>query len=260
MSKNFEFHKYHGTGNDFILIDSFNTDIKLTGDTIKQMCHRQFGIGADGLMILRKKPNYDFYMEFYNSDGNPGSMCGNGGRCIVAFAHDLGIINNETTFWAPDGEHQAVFHSHDKISLKMKDVTQYESHKLGIFMDTGSPHLVIFRNNESGINVYNEGKTIRYSETYKKDGVNVNFVIPANDVSKIFTYERGVENQTFSCGTGTVASALTLNLLKGNVSPVQFESLGGHLAVYFDKKNENTYTNIWLEGPAINVFKGFYQL
>lgn len=256
---NIDFYKYQGTGNDFILIDSFNENIELSRDQINKMCDRRFGIGADGLMILRKKEGYDFDMDFYNSDGNPGSMCGNGGRCIVAFAHDLGIIKENAKFWAPDGEHEARFYSHNKISLKMIDVNSIEQHKLGLFMDTGSPHLVLF-NDTNKVDVFNEGRNIRYSDQYKENGVNVNFVIPDITKSTIYTYERGVENQTFSCGTGTVASALALSKIKNYKSPVHFNTLGGDLSVFFEQQTTNSYTNIWLEGPAYKTFAGKYNL
>ena len=256
MDKKLDFFKYHGTGNDFILIDSLNSDIRLSSDTIKMMCHRHFGIGADGLMILRKKDGYDFEMDFYNSDGNQGSMCGNGGRCIVAFAHDLGVIKIKTHFWAPDGEHFAEFFGHDKIKLKLKDVNSIELHELGLFMDTGSPHLVITIKNEKGLNVFEEGRKVRYSDYYKQHGTNVNFVIPSSSTSKIFTYERGVENQTLSCGTGTVASAIALHKLENKKSPVKFETLGGALSVYYKHINDDVYQDIWLEGPVKKVFSG----
>lgn len=260
MNQKIEFYKYHGTGNDFILINSFQDTINLSQDDIQKMCHRQFGIGADGLMILRKKEGYDFEMDFYNSDGKPGSMCGNGGRCIVSFAHDLGIINKKTEFLAPDGSHQAIFNNHENISLKMIDVDLIEKHELGLFMDTGSPHLVIFRESENNLNVFEEGRKIRYSKKYLELGVNVNFIVPNTQISKIFTYERGVENQTFSCGTGTVASAIALNALNNFNSPINFQSVGGNLTVHFDAMGNNLYQNIWLEGPAFKTFNGNYYL
>lgn len=253
------FHKYQGTGNDFILIDSFNDNIQLNQEQISKMCDRRFGIGADGLMILRRKKGFDFDMDFYNSDGNPGSMCGNGGRCIVAFAHDQGIISDKANFWAPDGEHEATFKNHDEIALKMINVDQIENSELGLVMDTGSPHLVLFKEDDK-IDVYNEGKKIRFSDAFKENGINVNFVIPAQEKSTIFTYERGVENQTYSCGTGTVASALALNKEKNYNSPIHFNTLGGDLSVSFEQISNNTYRNIWLTGPAKQTYSGIYNL
>ena len=259
MDKMLNFYKYHGTGNDFILINSFDDDINISYKNIKHMCHRQFGIGADGLMILRKKDGYDFEMDFYNSDGKKGSMCGNGGRCIVAFAHHLGIINDKAHFYAPDGEHYAKYFGTNKISLQLNNVNKIETHKLGLFMDTGSPHLVVFKNNANGLNVFEQGHTIRYSDDYKEQGVNVNFVIPDVNTSSVFTYERGVENQTLSCGTGTVASAIALHKSKGINPPVKLATLGGDLTVYFDNIRNNEYNNIWLEGPVEKVYSGSFR-
>ncbi|HAM99486.1 MAG TPA: diaminopimelate epimerase [Marinilabiliales bacterium] len=254
-----KFHKYHGTGNDFIMIDAFHENVALTEEKIQEMCHRRFGIGADGLIILRKHEGVDFFMDFYNSDGKPGSMCGNGGRCIVAFAHDLGIVSKNTRFVAPDGPHEAIFYGSDKISLKMNPVKAIETHQKGLFINTGSPHLVVFRN-DSSMDVFREGREIRYSEAYKKEGTNVNFVISDTNVSKIFTYERGVEDETYACGTGTVASALALNHTKGLPSPIELKAKGGNLKVYFKKIGAQHYDDIWLEGSAQKTFSGFYSL
>lgn len=251
------FHKYHGTGNDFILINGIQQPVALTETQIQQMCHRRFGIGADGLIILKQKEGFDFFMDFYNSDGKPGSMCGNGGRCIVAFARDIGIIQKKTFFMAPDGPHEAIFESPDKISLKMNDVNTIESHEKGLFLNTGSPHLVIFRQN-ADFDVYKEGNEIRYSEAYKKEGTNVNFIIPDSAISSIFTYERGVEDETFACGTGTVASALAMNKVYNHPSPIEFKAKGGVLKVYFKQIDPQQFSDIWLEGPAIKTFSGDY--
>lgn len=260
MTQKIVFSKYHGTGNDFILINALDTTIVLSEQAIQTMCHRRFGIGADGLIILRDKEGFDFFMDFYNSDGKPGSMCGNGGRCIVAFAHDLGVIKKETRFFAPDGPHVAKYESADKISLQMADVASIEQHELGMFINTGSPHLVIDKSQEPAINVYDQGKKIRNSEKYKSDGVNVNFFQDNQNMPKIYTYERGVEDETYSCGTGTVATALTLNKLFGNPSPVTLQAKGGVLKVYFNRNEANSYSNIWLEGPTKKTFTGTYLL
>jgi len=260
MGKKIEFYKYHGTGNDFILINAMQNNIQLSQSEIEILCHRRFGIGADGLMILRPKKGFDFDMDFYNSDGYPGSMCGNGGRCIVAFAHDMGVIENETKFWAPDGEHKAVYYSQDKIALKMIDVDHIDKQELGLVLDTGSPHLVILKDSNKKLDVFNEGRTIRYSDAYNKKGINVNFVIPGNKISEIYTYERGVENQTFSCGTGTVAAGIALHKLQKCSSPLTFKTLGGKLTIYFDYLSCDSYRNIWLEGPATKTFSGTYLI
>jgi diaminopimelate epimerase len=258
IDKKIKFFKYHGTGNDFILINSFEKEIKFTKEDIRLLCHRRFGVGADGLMLLKKSEEYDFEMDFYNSDGNKGSMCGNGGRCIVAFAKDSEIIKDKTVFLAPDGVHKAMYYSHNKIKLQLKDVSKIEEHSLGLFLDTGSPHLVIY-NEDNNIDVYSEGHKIRYSDFYKKNGVNVNFVVYNNSIKEIYTYERGVENQTYSCGTGTVASAISLNKTKGIKSPVKLKTLGGDLIVYFENTKKDFYNNIWLEGPVVKVFEGIYS-
>ncbi|PKP10542.1 MAG: diaminopimelate epimerase [Bacteroidetes bacterium HGW-Bacteroidetes-4] len=260
MTQEIAFSKYHGTGNDFILINAFNKSIELSEQAIQTMCHRRYGIGADGLIVLRRKEGFDFFMDFYNSDGKPGSMCGNGGRCIVSFAHDLGLIKNETRFFAPDGPHKAIYESADKISLKMADVTDIEPHDLGLFINTGSPHLVIDKSKQTTFNVYTEGRKIRNEKKYKAEGVNVNFFQVKQNITKIFTYERGVEDETYSCGTGTVATALTLNQLFGNSSPVTLQAKGGLLKVHFSKKDANNYTDIWLEGPTKKTFTGTYLL
>lgn len=261
MLEQIEFYKYQGTGNDFILIDGYNNNIPhLSEDIIQKMCHRRFGIGADGLIILRKKEDYDFDMDFYNSDGKNGSMCGNGGRCVVAFAHDIGVIDNETTFWAPDGEHFAKFESHDKISLKMQDLSEIEVHDKGLFMDTGSPHLIVFANRIDDMDVYMEGKSIRYNETYKAEGVNVNFVELGNNSISLITYERGVEDVTYSCGTGTVAAAIASSIKTNILSPIEAYTKGGQLKVSFEHIKDNIYKNIWLIGPALKSFQGTYSL
>lgn len=262
MIRQIEFYKYQGTGNDFIMIDGYHNEIPfLSEETIQRMCHRRFGIGADGLIILRKKEGYDFEMDFYNSDGRNGSMCGNGGRCVVAFAHDAGIIKNETTFWAPDGEHFANYESENTVSLKMQDVKKHETHELGLFMDTGSPHLVVFTTNLNDKDIFTEGKKIRYNNTYNETGVNVNFVeLKENNSISLITYERGVEDLTYSCGTGTVAAALACHIIHNKQTKIDAETKGGPLKVKFDTIQSGNYENIWLVGPAKKSFSGIYKL
>ncbi len=257
MSKTVNFFKYQGTGNDFIMIDGRGANFQeLTQNEIAFLCHRRFGIGGDGLIILRNKDGYDFDMDYHNSDGNRGSMCGNGGRCTVAFAYDLGIIKNRTTFFAPDGEHEAEFIDHNNIRLKMQDLKTIENHKLGPFMNTGSPHLIVFKNTNDEFDVYSEGKNIRYNDTYKKEGTNVNFVKINNNYIDVFTYERGVEDVTYSCGTGTVASAIAANIYNGFSSPVTAQTKGGILKVDFEKNGSESFSNIWLQGNGMKVFSG----
>lgn len=260
MQQVINFAKYHGAGNDFILINALDTKITLTKKQIEHMCHRRFGIGADGLMILKRKKGYDFEMDFYNSDGNPGSMCGNGGRCIVAFAHDNGLIDEKTTFWAPDGKHSAIFKNYDHISLQMADVKNIEKHELGLFMNTGSPHLVINKTNAQNLDVYQEGKKIRNTEPYKATGVNVNFFVHHKKIPKIYTYERGVENETYACGTGTVATAITYSLTYNTTSPIVLQAKGGLLKVYFKQTQTGLFEDIWLEGPAYKTFDGIINI
>lgn len=256
-----KFCKYEGTGNDFIMIDGINNIVpKLSSDLIQQMCNRRFGIGADGVIILKTKENYDFEMAFYNSDGNKGTMCGNGGRCIVAFAHNLGIIKNSTVFFAPDGEHVANVESENEISLKMQDVNEIHQHKQGLFIDTGSPHLLIFTKNNDFETAYKQGKKIRYSNDYKNmGGVNVNFINITKNKINLITYERGVEDITYSCGTGSVATALAVNLKHNKKSPIEINTKGGVLKIEFKHTKNSNFVDIWLKAKAKKIFEGnFY--
>ena len=255
-----QFYKYQGTGNDFIIADNRGKNIKLNRKTIEQLCNRRFGVGADGLMLLQNKKRYDFEMIYFNSDGRESSMCGNGGRCITAFAGKLGIIKESATFYAIDGPHEAKIISSsgnkDVVSLKMCNVNSTEKNPGFIFLNTGSPHYVVFVEDVKGIDVFNEGRKIRYSERFKEKGTNVNFVEPAENVIKVRTYERGVEDETLSCGTGVTAAALAVALKqKSNIDLYNIETPGGKLRVFF-KKNGATFTDIWLEGEAEFVFKG----
>ena len=261
-----QFYKYHGTGNDFIMIDNrqqkvvFNSQEKVTA-----LCDRRFGIGADGLILLEDSNEFDFRMVYYNSDGNEGSMCGNGGRCIVAFANFLGMIKTNAIFEAIDGVHEAqVLDFTDKIpvvALKMNDVNEVNHIDDAYVMNTGSPHYVKFCEDTHMIDVVAEGKKIRYSAQYKAPGINVNFVSGTKELFSIRTYERGVEDETFSCGTGTVAAAIAVDAAGKSLTgkPVKFETKGGLLEVSFHK-NANSYSDIWLTGPAARVFEGSFEL
>ncbi len=260
-----EFHKYHGAGNDFIIIDNRENKYNLDNTTIAKMCSRRYGIGADGLMILEKSDDYDFRMKYYNSDGNEGSMCGNGGRCIIAFAMDLGIIKFKSTFIATDGVHHAIINNSNNnefdISLNMNDVSDISSLNNSYFLNTGSPHHVEFVNNIDSIDVYNKGKEIRYSERYKEtNGTNVNFIELNGDYLTIRTYERGVEDETHACGTGATAAAIAF-AYKHNITnkEIKLKALGGTLRVEFNN-NDSKFDNIVLSGPAKRVFKGHYIL
>lgn len=251
------FYKYQGTGNDFIMIDNRTLFFpKNDTELINRLCDRRFGIGADGLILLEPSETEDFTMKYYNADGNEGSMCGNGGRCLVAFAKQLKVIENETTFDAVDGLHYATI-SDSIVSLKMIDVSIIESSNNHSFLDTGSPHHISFCENVSDINVKEVGFKIRYGAPYFDEGTNVNFAEQVSkNAFKVRTYERGVEDETLACGTGVTAVALAADYTnKTNSNTIQLEVLGGNLEVSFDK-NETTYTNVFLKGPAEFVFEG----
>lgn len=252
-----EFFKYQGTGNDFVMID--NRDLQFPKqDTplIKQLCDRKFGIGADGLILLEDDTQSDFKMVYYNADGNESTMCGNGGRCIVAFAKQLGIIDNTAAFLAVDGMHHATI-DNELVSLQMIDVDAVENHGDYYFVNTGSPHHITLVEDLEDCDVYNLGKSIRYSSRYSSGGTNVNFVKKINDSTfKIRTYERGVEDETLSCGTGATAVALAMHHTQQTISNhITILVEGGTLTISFTK--EKNYKNIFLTGPAQLVFKGF---
>lgn len=255
-----QFYKYQGTGNDFVIIDNrtkiFDAD---NHQLVNRLCDRKFGIGADGLMLLENADNYDFKMVYFNADGKEGSMCGNGGRALVKFAHDIGVIADKAHFIAVDGEHEATVKD-GIVSLKMGNVSEVEKGADFYYLDTGSPHYVSFVDNVAGMNVFAEGQKIRYNERFKTIGTNVNFVEKiAEDEVQVRTYERGVEDETLSCGTGVTAAALTC-ALKGMESPVKIKTLGGSLQIAFEKKSENEFTNVYLIGPAEKVFSGTIEL
>jgi len=254
-----EFYKYQGTGNDFVMIDNRSGEWNdLSIKNIQKLCDRRFGIGADGLIKINTKEGVDFEVDYYNSDGSK-SFCGNGARCSVAFAHFLSIFkDNKTVFNAIDGLHQAEIND-DIVKLKMGDVKDINIDGNDSVLDTGSPHYVKYVQDIANFNVFAEGNSIRNSENYKEKGINVNFVENISD-DEIFvrTYERGVEDETFSCGTGVTASALTF-LQKSNLTSVKVKTLGGDLKVYAEKSGDS-FREIWLEGPAKQVFKGKVEL
>ena len=250
------FYKYQGAGNDFVMMDNRLNKISLTTEQIARICDRRFGVGADGLILLENSESADFKMTYYNSDGAIGSMCGNGGRCIVAFAKSLELFNKVCVFEAFDGLHKAELVEGERISLSMSDVSLIEKQQRNWYLDTGSPHLICFVDSIEQIEVSQKGAEIRYSSVYKENGVNVNFVQLKNDSLIIRTYERGVEAETLACGTGATAAAIATyesGLLAAN--SVKLKALGGDLEVSFTKM-ENTYTNICLVGAADFVFKG----
>jgi len=256
MPQTLQFYKYQGTGNDFVIIDNrkqvFKNDTKL----VKKLCDRKFGIGADGLICLENSDKVDFKMVYFNADGRESSMCGNGGRCIVSFAKYLHLIGKYCTFEAVDGLHQAKINTENQVELKMTDVHQINNFKKDSVLDTGSPHLVRFIDDVYTLDVAKIGAEIRYSEQFKFDGINVNFAHLDDNKLNIRTYERGVEDETLSCGTGVTAVAIAAseqNLISSNL--VKIKTPGGSLSVKFDKSNSG-YKNIWLIGPAEMVFKG----
>lgn len=253
------FYKYQGAGNDFILIDNRENLIKnIDNQSVAKLCDRRFGIGGDGLMLLENEPGFDFKMVYYNADGNEGSMCGNGGRCIVAFAKQLGLIGNTTKFLATDGVHHAkISDSGNWVSLQMIDVADINKDGEAYVLNTGSPHYVKLTSNLEVKDVYNEGYAIRNNPTYKQDGINVNFVEKTDEGYFVRTFERGVENETYACGTGVTAVALAMakhNHQTGSVT-TPIKVLGGDLNIRFDYNGE-TFSNIFLEGPAELVFDG----
>jgi diaminopimelate epimerase len=252
------FFKYQGTGNDFVMIDNRqNSFPKDNTKLIEELCDRRFGIGADGLILLENDIETDFRMVYYNSDGNQSSMCGNGGRCIVAFAKSLSIIGNETTFLATDGLHHASILENGIISLQMKNVDEVKIQTDYVYLNTGSPHHVIMVGDIENYDVKTNGATIRYSDLYGKEGSNVNFVKKlADNHFALRTYERGVEDETLSCGTGATAAAIAMHAIgKTNDHHIYLDVEGGKLEVSFVKEGDN-YTTVFLKGPATFVFEG----
>jgi diaminopimelate epimerase len=256
-----QFYKYQGAGNDFIVIDNrYGILSNPTQQLVAKLCDRRFGIGADGLMLLQQKSGFDFEMIYYNADGREGSMCGNGGRCIAAFAKKMGIVGNFCSFMAVDGEHEAKMPVAEYVELKMGEVSDIMLSDTNCFLNTGSPHDIRFVQNADDTDVYSLGKEIRYSSLYKNEGVNVNFVeICGENSLKVYTYERGVENETLACGTGVTAAALAYFLqktdLKDGYHSINTLTKGGELLVRFHYLN-GKFSDIWLCGPAVEVFSG----
>ncbi len=250
------FYKYQGTGNDFVIIDNRDGSISLTKPQVKLLCDRRFGVGADGLMLLNTRDGYDFEMIYFNADGREASMCGNGGRCLVKFAHDMGIRKTSYLFLAVDGDHEANIDDKGWVNLKMQNVNEVDHNRGNAVLNTGSPHYIKPVTNVKGLNVYKEGREIRNSREYAKEGINVNFVEQKEDSIAVRTYERGVEDETFSCGTGVTAAALVFAHNARGFNRVSVETMGGKLAVEFDKIGDDHFENIWLCGPAEFVFKG----
>lgn len=259
------FVKYHGTGNDFILIDNRKNDFKLTDKEIQLICDRNFGVGSDGLILLENTTEADFQMVFYNPDATKDMMCGNGGRCIVAFANSLGIIGNKTNFLAPDGMHYAeIAENKDNktnVKLSLLDTDKIIEYSDGQFLNTGTAHFVSFVKDLTDLDVITKGKEIRHDKRFEAiKGTNANFVeIISKDNLSIRTFERGVEGETLACGTGITASAIAyVDRYSLSQSPIIVNSRGGVLKVYYTKTKENKYTNIFLEGLAEKTFEGVF--
>lgn len=254
------FSKFHGAGNDFIMINAIKNEIVLSEELIFKMCDRRTGIGADGLIILMHSDNHDFRMRYYNCDGKESTFCGNGGRCIAAFAHQQGIIKNEATYEAVDGIHKAKVTETSSneylVELTMRDILSYKLDDNSLLIDTGSPHYVKKVMNLDSMDVNAEGAMIRYDKNISSDGVNVDFLLNDNGNIRIRTYERGVENETLACGTGVTASAMAASLWYGG-NDIDIYTQIAKLNVRFDKEN-NTFKNVVLTGPAAHVFDGMF--
>ena len=250
------FNKYQGAGNDFIIIDNRRNFFNNGDHTlINRLCDRRFGIGADGLIFIETDPEEDFRMRYFNSDGHEGSMCGNGGRCSAAFAIRAGIAGQKLSFRAVDGIHHAVAENLN-INLQMNDVSAFQLIDNNYFINTGSPHYILFRNDIDGIDVTSEGKTIRWSDHFNPGGTNVNFVEVTESGIYVRTFERGVEEETLSCGTGVTASAIA-SVLSGHfvTNTISVRTRGGDLSVSF-KVDGNKISDVHLSGPAAFVFEG----
>ena len=257
-----EFYKYQGTGNDFVMIDNrSNIFPKENTQLVAHLCDRRFGIGADGLILLDSDTDTDFRMVYYNSDGNLSSMCGNGGRCLVAFAKKLNVIQDETTFIATDGLHYATVAADGIVSSQMIDVTEIKNTAEYSFLNTGSPHHVQLVEDLEHYNVKENGAAIRYGALYGQQGSNINFVKKIDDTTfSLRTYERGVEDETLACGTGATAVAIAMNATgQTDLNAINLNVEGGKLAVSFDKK-DGKYTKVFLKGPAEFVFKGTIEI
>ncbi len=257
----FNFYKYQGTGNDFVILDNRDHSYdSITNEMVNLMCDRRFGIGADGLMLMNNKDGFDFEMIYYNSDGKLGTMCGNGGRCMVRFAYDMGIHKYTYHFMATDGAHLAEIDMNNQIRLKMKDVNEVDDHATFAILNTGSPHFVKFVTDILNVDVAITGRDIRNSKQFIDDGINVNFVeTTEDDAIFVRTYERGVEDETLSCGTGVTACALMSAHNTRGFNRVKVKTHGGNLSVEFNKDSDTQFSDIWLCGPAKFVFKGVFE-
>lgn len=253
------FYKYEGTGNDFIIIDNRDNHFdKNNKELVMKMCNRKFGAGSDGLILIEKSSDSDFEMVFFNPDGSK-SFCGNGSRCVVAFAKKLGIISDTCNFRAVDGLHTGKINSDGSISISVKNVNGVEKDNIHFFIDTGSPHYIVYVNDLDKVNIVARAQTIRFSERFKDAGTNVNFVQEVDNHIKVRTYERGVENETLSCGSGVTACALSYAITHPGINECLVETGGGNLKVNFISGESDTFTAVILTGPAHFIYKGeFY--
>jgi diaminopimelate epimerase len=199
-------------------------------------------------------------MTYYNANGLEGSMCGNGGRCLTQFAYDIGLNKKQFKFIAIDGPHEATINEDGWVYLKMSDVNAVEknidSDTPFFVLNTGSPHYIEMVDSINSVDVFGLGQMIRFNDRFKSEGINVNFVEQQDDKIFVRTYERGVENETLSCGTGVTAAALISGIEKLGEQTIQIETLGGKLAVRFNNKGDQVFENIWLMGPGTFVFSG----
>ncbi len=250
------FDKYQGAGNDFIIIDN-RKDVVDPADShlINRLCDRRFGIGADGLILVSCHDRADYEMKYFNADGKLGSMCGNGGRCTAHFALRSGIAGAKQRFLAFDGLHEA-FVARDTVRLQIGDVYEHVKIDGNYFIDTGSPHYVVFTADLDKLDVVEEGRKLRWAPHFAPGGTNVNFVQVGGDGLSIRTFERGVEDETLACGTGATASVIA-SILAGHCdrAPVGVRARGGALSVDF-KVQKDRITDIWLTGPVSFVFEG----
>lgn len=254
------FYKYHGAGNNFVILDgrSIPSGKVLEEEWVAWVCDPHFGIGADGLMVLRSSEKVDFVMDYYNADGRLGSMCGNGGRCIASFSKYLQMATDEVVFEAADGLHKAIFQNNGEVALEMIDVTWMEPLLNGIFLDTGSPHLVLWVNDLLNFPVYEKGKEYRNNLVFQPGGTNINFVEEKDGKITVRTFERGVEEETLACGTGVSAVALATAFKKRKlgVGETLIQAMGGQLTVKYRQISLGVFEDIWLIGPAQFVFEG----
>ncbi|WP_109833287.1 diaminopimelate epimerase [Reichenbachiella versicolor] len=249
-----EFYKYQGTGNDFVMIDNRSEAFPHDEKLVQKLCDRRYGIGGDGLILIQNFDGVDFEMVYFNADGSQ-SLCGNGSRCAVSFSKFLGIIDSETRFQTIDGPLEAKING-DIVELKLNDQEYPVKNEDHYFLNNGSPHHIIFVERAEEAPVVKQGRTIRNSVKYSPEGTNVNFV-EVKDQHSVYvrTYERGVEDETLSCGTGITASCLAA-ADKGLMSPIKVTAPGGDLEVKFKNTQNGSFTDIWLIGPALQVFEG----